>query len=185
MSIPFSYTEVSKTTPVVSLSQAKKWMKVDDDITEDDDLIAELIKAASREIENNGSRLVLGVTSYELYMDSFPSVINIDKHPLITLGFVQYIAPGDLTYTTLAATKYTFDASGGRIEMLEIPSIEPQINAVKVTFSAGYTDKTCPEDLMVALRLKMTKMYQNREDRAERYMNVSDQLTYSNGRFKI
>ncbi|WP_417208271.1 head-tail connector protein [Acidaminococcus fermentans] len=47
----------------VTLSQAKNWLKIDSDITEDDELITELISAANEYIEgrtgkrNNGSAL--------------------------------------------------------------------------------------------------------------------------------
>lgn len=185
MASPYcTYNQLVKTGQVVSLESVKTWLKMDG-ITEDDMLINDLIKACSLELENNGSRLVLGSTTFEMYMDYFPEIIVIDRFPVTALTTVEYIAAGGSSYSTLASTEYNVDLTGGRIEIITAPGIEEQVNAVKVTFTAGYTEDTCPADVILALRLRLAGRYGNREDYCQKFTMAAEFITAGAGKWRL
>lgn len=135
-----------------------------------DTLITELIKAARRAAEARTNRAFITQT-WELYLDDFPcsDEIEIPLPPLQEVSSVQYIAPGGSSYSTLATTEYEVDtkAQPGRIRLADgkaWPSTKEALNAVKITFIAGYGDagSNVPSELMIGMKLLVAHYYDNR-----------------------
>lgn len=172
---------VEPTVEPVSLSEAKLHLRVDDDITADDSLISALITAARQKIEIETRRALVTQTQV-LRLDGFPkascggTAIIVPNPPLQSVSSIVYVDQnGDST--TLSASEYLVDSSDepGRITPAyngSWPIAREQINAVTVTYVAGYavgsgspTDYAAnvPQALKAAIKLLVGHWYENRE----------------------
>lgn len=163
----------------VSLAEAKLHLRVDDDITSDDTLISALISAARQKVEIETRRALVTQTQV-LKMDRFPSgesaVIELPNPPLQSVSAVQYVDQNGDTQT-LAAADYIVDTASEPARITPAyntfwPLTRAQINAVTVTFVAGYapgsgspTDYAAnvPQALKAAIKLLVGHWYENRE----------------------
>jgi len=96
------------------------------------------------------------------------NVIRLPKSPLRSVVSVQYVDTGG-NPQTLDPSRYLTDLVGqpGRIAPAYgtfWPITRRQINAVTVTFTAGYADagKDCPDDVKLAVKQIVALKYQNR-----------------------
>ena len=105
--MPLIQTSLPSVEPV-SLSDAKSFLRVDSDLTDDDTLIALLISAARRYAESYCGRSFIS-QGWRLVLDSFPGpslmgvpygntfsipahAIQIERSPLISVDSVTYVA---------------------------------------------------------------------------------------------
>lgn len=108
-------------------------------------------------------------------IDAFPTgVIEIPRPPLVSVDSVEYI-DGDGNTQTVDSSDYYVDTDSepGRIEPVNSwPSADDRLNAVIITFSAGYGDtknddeldnSNVPEDIKIALRMYIKYLYDNRD----------------------
>lgn len=161
-----------KTPPTVepiTLADAKLHLKVEEDVTEDDTLIASQIKAARIAAENFTMRQFITAT-YELFLDKFPTVINVPRPPLQSVTSIKYIDT-DGAEQTLNASVYTVDtvSMAGRIVLAfeqSWPQTRAQIQAVTVEYKAGYGDAPADvlDDIIAGMKLHLGHLYENRED---------------------
>jgi uncharacterized phiE125 gp8 family phage protein len=148
----------------VTLAEAKKWLKVD--VSDDDDLISELITAARQAIEEEIGRQLITAT-WRLSPDGlYAGPIYLPRPPLQSVTSVQYYdAQG--TLQTLATGDYQVNKDGllGRLT----PAVDAfwpcfQLNrsgAVQVTYVAGYggTGVSVPGPIKTAIKLRVQVMY--------------------------
>lgn len=157
----------------------KLHLRVDDDITAEDTLIAVLTKAAREKIEIETRRALVTQTQV-LRLDQFPlgsdEAIVVPNAPLQSVTSVQYVDEYGQTQT-LDAAAYTADiySEPGRIQPAygyDWPLARIQPNAVTVTFVAGYAPGTgsptdyaenVPQGLKQAIKLLVGHWYENRE----------------------
>lgn len=158
------------TTLPITLTDAKLFLKIDTDTTEDA-LVTALIYAA-QEIVENYCRLRLFTTVEELYLDQFPFEyqIQLSKWPISAVSYVQYIDPYGVTQT-LSASDYIVDtvSKPGRVCLNYArwwPVSRWIDNAVWVRYSVGFgaTAATIPYALKQAMLLIIGHLYQNRSD---------------------
>lgn len=153
----------------MSLADAKKHLRIDDDITDDDPYVERLINAAWQFIERR-SGIVLLDTQFALYLDTWPdsALIYLKKKPVTEISKVEYYATDTATdYTELASTKYQTDVitEPARVYIEDSPSLGDKLNAVKVTFKAGYASAaTIPENIIKAMEILMGHLYENRQE---------------------
>lgn len=180
---------LSPPSQLITLSRMKAYLKVDG--TDDDDLINDLISAATVAAGDFMHRTIL-TTTYELVMDGFninetdaldrlgpgvhtaskhhilgrPDVIELPMLPIISVTSVQTTDINNVE-TTFSSANYTLDPDGGRI-YLDIGATWPtnlrSYNAVKVTYVAGYgsTDASVPQPIIEAVKTWVGKMYEVR-----------------------
>lgn len=127
------------TAEPVSLVQAKAFLRVDS--TDDDVLIAELIRGARAYIEHMTGRQFV-VCTYKLHLDAFPSRIVLPRPPVVSVSSITYVDTGGTTQT-LAAANYTLKPYSEPAEVIEAygkswPSTQDVENAVTVTYVAGH-----------------------------------------------
>jgi len=155
------------TTEPVSLIEAKAHLRVTD--SNSDTLISSLIKTARQHCENFTGRALASQT-FELIMDSFPSVIELPMPPVTSLIAtdcgIKY-KDSDGVETTLASTEYIFYDSEPAVIVNAYgkswPTFIPYpIGAVKVRYVAGYTTNI-PEPIKQAIMLLVGHLYENRE----------------------
>ena len=137
------YLKTAPVTEPVTTAEAKLHLRVD--ITDDDTLIANLVAAARRWIEDvTGIRMVTQTWNY--YLDEFPddsSEIKLPIGPVASLTSIKYTDTAD-TVTTWAATNYRSDLVSlpARI-VLRYAAYWPtadlkEANGIDIEFVCGY-----------------------------------------------
>lgn len=132
-------------------------------------LLVPLISVAREYAEARTWRQLISAT-YELYLDAFPesSVIELPKPPAISVDSITYTDTNE-TEQTLSADDYEVDTASepARIKIKSTwPLTYARMNAVKITFKAGYpgTDAsdTIPEKIRQAMLLLVKHWFDNR-----------------------
>jgi uncharacterized phiE125 gp8 family phage protein len=183
--MPLVQTAVPGLEPITT-AEAKNYLRLDADLTQDDTLIAVLISAARAYAESYCNRSLVQ-QGWQLLLDSFPSpqafgvpwgqpwsipanAIQLERGPVITLDSIKYRDMGG-TLQTMASSLYTLDASSPMPRVTPVfgavwPVSLPQIGAVQVNYTAGYgvaaTD--VPAGIRQWLLLRVSTLYRNREE---------------------
>ena len=146
---------------VVSVADAKHHLRVTH--TDDDTYIQSLILAATHHCEEFQRRKYLEQTVVEKF-DSFPAIIRPRYSPLVSVTSIQYVDTAGSTQT-LDVAEYDVDTTEepGRVKPAYTkswPSIRDVINAVTLTYLAGYgTADQVREEFKQAILLMVGDMY--------------------------
>lgn len=172
---------VEPTVEPVSLAEMKLHLRVDDDITGDDAMISALITAARQKVEIETRRALVTQTQI-MRLDGFPRSDCPDLAIVLPNPPVQSVT--SITYVDTAGDTQTLDSADYLVDTTTTPArITPvyngswplaraQMNAVAVTFIAGYapgsgspTDYAAnvPQALKAAIKLLVGHWYENRE----------------------
>jgi uncharacterized phiE125 gp8 family phage protein len=177
----------------VSLDDAKGWLRVELDFTDDDDLITALIPAARGIVEAKlkqslvnrvylwvldyfPNRLVLTPTSVvwdswlnsRLYPYTQAQVLTVPKPPLVSVGSIAYYDTSAVL-TTLSSGAYTVATGNpGRISPTPgttWPATQDRIGSVRITFTAGVGTLATdvPPQAILAIKMLVSHWYRNRE----------------------
>lgn len=187
----------------VSLVDAKNHLRVDTDLTQDDVLINLLIGAARRYAEMYCNRSFI-TQQWRLVLDSFPgnamygvpfgitfslpgNAILIERGPVQSLDSIIYTAMDGAEVTMPAADRIA-ELSGGLARVTPRfgkiwPIPLPQIGAVKVNFTAGYgaMASDVPEGIRQWILLRVSSLYENREEVAVMQRGNVSPLPYVDG----
>jgi uncharacterized phiE125 gp8 family phage protein len=162
----------SNATPVVTTADMKAYLKVD--TSADDTLIAAMVSAGTRYLENYLGRALLNKTVTETH-DRFPvgtAPIELRVSPATAITSVTYLDTDGTTTTTWSTDNYALDntSSLGRARLILkqsafYPSVSDRLSAVTITYTAGYgaTAASVPEDIVNALKILVAGLYQTRE----------------------
>lgn len=156
---------VEPATEPVSTAEAKAHMRVVH--SSDDTLIAALIVAARKQAENILGRSLLPQT-WQKTFDEFPDSIELPYPPIQSVTTVDYVEP-DGSPVTLTAASYAVDIASepGWIVPAygyDWPDTREQINAVTVTYVAGYANVgAVPQAIKQWILLMVGHYYENRE----------------------
>jgi uncharacterized phiE125 gp8 family phage protein len=152
----------------ITLAQAKQHCRVDH--SDDDAIIQLYMEAAVDHIEGNRGVLGYGLVNqaWELTYDAFPSDdLELPLGPVPSVTKVEYADLDTGVMIEWPSTNYQVDASReGWISPINgWPDTSDVINAVKVTFVAGYgpTAADVPADIKMALLHLVSHWYENRE----------------------
>lgn len=161
------------TTTPVSLAEAKIHLRVEASETAEDELISQLIAAATANLE--GREGVLGralmVQSWEWRIHRFPpagSPILVPFPPLASVIKIGYLDP-DGVEQTVATSVYVVEAESfqGQVRLAygeSWPSIRNEPYAVRIEFTTGYSDAgQVPDPIKAAIKLMVGDAYRNRE----------------------
>ena len=175
----------------MSLNEAKAFLKLGDDDTDDDALIMAMLRAAVRHVETFTGRALITQT-WRLTLDRWPSrsrlddqlwegvreaadiveatnFIEIPKPPLRSVGSFQVFDSSDAA-STVATTVYFVDGESqpGRVGLRHgqtwpSTTLRPH-NGIQITFVAGYADDAngVPDDILAGLRLLLAHFHANR-----------------------
>lgn len=164
----------------ITRGEAKLHLRVESDITADDDLIDALIAAAREACEEATNRCLVW-SNWELELDEFPTTgeqeIVVPRPPLRQVLAVRYV-DRDGVSQLLGSDNYLVDdrAEPARIRPAygkNWPETRGQMRAAKVEYVAGYApnDAGSPTDwsanvpagIVAALKLLLGHFYRNRE----------------------
>lgn len=157
-------------TEPVTLAEAKLHCRIDSDITDDDDLIEDvLIPAARAQCEHLLNRALITQT-WERVIDAFPEVeIELGMPPVASITSVTYIDSTG-TPTVLDSAAYTLDDDnlpGWCLPAYSYtwPTTYETANAVRVRFVAGYGGAAqVPQAIRSWLLLRVATLYKFREE---------------------
>ncbi len=154
-------------TEPVTLDELRLWLKIDDGVTTDNDLLESLIKTARKKAEDYCNRAFINQT-WTLSLNASPEIINIPKGYLDSITSINIVS--DLGVSTLQdSTMYQVETGESGIVFLETgntwtTSTRP-VGEMIVVFKAGYgalvTD--VPEGLKTGIKQIASYLYENRE----------------------
>jgi len=124
----------------ITRAQAKTWCRIDADITDEDDLIDDLITRARRYIEGKTSRALAPQTLRAVF-DGFPSdrVLTLPRFPLISVDSVTYddASGNEQTFSSSSYRAVTHSAPGAIYAPGGWPATQPGPGTVRVQYDAG------------------------------------------------
>jgi uncharacterized phiE125 gp8 family phage protein len=157
-------------SPVVTLGEAKKQLRVVDGFTDDDDYIEGLVSAATNYLDGREGilgRAVVTQTWTGTIDWRFPDQIEVPLPPLQSVSSVKYIdTAGD--QQTLASTEYQVISNKEPGLIVPAfgkcwPSVRNQRQAVEVVFVAGYgAPEAVPERIKQAVLFLVSHWYISR-----------------------
>ena len=157
----------------ITLSDAKGWLKIHEDVSDDDELIRGLIATARVWAERGTGRALLTQTIQEVWDDVTQRVFYLSIGPLVSVSSFEYRNSAG-TYVTWASTNYTVDdvTEPGRLVInsatnlpysTTLNTIYP--NMIRITYVAGKsTAAEVDANIITAMKLQIRLMYDNRED---------------------
>lgn len=141
--------------------------------TNDDTYIGSLIVAA-RSMAESVTRRALMSQQWSIVGEQFPAwTIEIPKPPMVSLDSISYVDANGDTQTLTVNTNYLVSTpSGPKAGMARVtpaygvvwPSARCQVNAVTVTFTAGYPEDQIPGDILQGMLLVIGEMYTRRAE---------------------
>lgn len=147
---------------IFSVANAKSFMRIIGD--EDNDTISSMIMSAFTEANDRTNRNLVTAT-FELYLASFRNEISLPKNPLQEIVSVEYMDM-DNNYEVLESENYYVYEKHG-VDTLVFTSYQAVPNhkkAVRITFKSGYKSTEFPEDLKSWIRVKVSTLYEYREE---------------------
>lgn len=145
----------------VTLTQAKAQLRVDH--SDDDTLIASLIKAARAHIEAACAVRFSARTGVSFKCDGFSDLARLPEAPVSSIASITYIDAAGAS-ETLPTTVYEVRADGLDVGIvLKTDQTWPTIQSgsrVTVTAAIGYA--TAPDDICHALLMLIAHWYENR-----------------------
>ena len=155
-------------TEPVTLAEAKLHLRVD--TSDDDALITRLISAAREQCEQELDRAVAPQT-LQLLLDAFPDgALVLPRGPVTGVTSVQYVDTAGVLQT-IAPSNYALDEAQIDVWLLpaygfDWPATRDEANAVRVTYTAGWT--TAPASVRQWILLALGTLYASREADSDR-----------------
>ena len=157
------------TVEPVTLTEAKLHQRVD--LSADDDLVTMWISAIREHAEHLTER-ALAPATFCLYLDAFPcDGIEIPRPPLTAISSIQYYDTTGTLVSLDGADYYVDDAQEPAWVLPAYGTTWPGTydiaNAVRVTFTAGYSAALIPTPIKAYILAALGTCYANRESTAQ------------------
>ena len=158
------------TTEPVTLAQARRHLRIDDDYTAEDADISDMIVAARKQAEHECGR-ALTTQTWERVLDAFPAAeIELGKPSVIAITSIKYIDPVSVEQT-LSGAQYVLDRDTDPGYVLPAAGTSwpatyaDTTNAVRVRFTAGYLADEDKERAMLRrwMLLQIGVMWEHRK----------------------
>jgi uncharacterized phiE125 gp8 family phage protein len=158
----------------VTLAEAKLWLRLDDDDTEEDAMVLLLIKAMREYAEHLTGRALVSQT-LELRLDSFPSgggVIELPRPPLRSVSSISYVDSSSALQsleTSPQGWQEDLASEPGRVAPLTPstgwPDTESEtLGAVRIRYVAGYANPNAvPRSVRLWMQTRLATFNENRE----------------------
>ncbi len=140
----------TKTTYPVSLDEAKKHLRLDDDFTDDDSEITSLIETATRIAEDYIGKDIAETTNELKLFDFLSDFLEVNESNLIELTSVKDKAGASYTWKRI----YKYD-NHFEVDLTDTINTDE----LTVTFKTGYASGTCPAPIKQAIKMKIWDLY--------------------------
>lgn len=166
--MPFTLEQTTApATEPITTAEAKSHLRVD--ISDDDTLIDNLVTAARLHVERITNRSLITQT-WKYYLDGvFPNLIRLPRGPIQSVTNIKYLDI-DGAEQTVSTDVYRVDTVSEPARVVEEededwPDTENTINAIYITYDAGYGDNASdvPQPLRQAILLLVGNWYRERE----------------------
>lgn len=180
-------TEVLEANEPISLSQAKLWLKIEDDVTEDDELIKALIASSRLECEQQTGLCIARRTIVDR-MTNWPEYDSqknpnasfyLLRYPVDSINSITYRKSNEEDDTTIEATEYNLHAGKLLAKVSTLPGktwpeVDGREGGISISYSAGWSSVSeMPQDLVTAMKLMLTAHYQKRSDSVSRFRSAA------------
>lgn len=169
----------------VTLEEVKRALDMEGECDADlDRQLADYIKDAVESVENDSQRALLSGT-WKLHLDEFPVFIELRRPPVSAVSSIQYIDTDGNTQT-LSSALYQTDLVSEPARIWPAysqvwPEARCDVNAVTVTFTAGYSSKiTVPRHARTAVLVAVKQMYYGC-DLGDAYWSAIQRLDWRGG----
>ena len=172
---------IPPTVEPVSLAEAKKHLRVD--LTDDDELIADLISVAREHVEDVTRRAILTQT-WDICLQAWPygSFVVIPYGCLQSVDSIKWRDFDGIEHTLIEGDDYLVERNGeklGRVVMLPswpVGGLYPS-NPITIRFTCGWTSPSLvPSRIKSAIKLLCADLYERRGD-AVIGQSVTENLT--------
>lgn len=146
-------------------------------VTGKDETIDLFLKAAILDAEHE-SGLSLYNATWEMQIEDFEDIIEIQKAPVTGIDSVSYFDSSNTEITMTLNTDYTVDADSvpTRVYFINKPSVYPyRLDAVKIRFKTGWADGL-PEDIIAAIYMAAGDYLINPHDAVRQFPTISKNL---------
>ena len=159
--------KTAPTSTVISLSEAKAFLRIDSDYDDDNTYITSLINVATSVVEEFTRRRLVTQT-FNIFYDEFPSFIDLQIGDVASVTHIKYYDT-DNSLQTLHPSNYDVDTKirPGRIyqsETGDFPNTYERPNAVEVEFVVGSAASDVPAPIVQAVYIIVGRYYENRQD---------------------
>lgn len=161
-------------TELISLEEARAWLRMDIPDFEDDDQTIEALLNAGIDYVETQCNFQLGVSDYEWYTSCLPCEIP-DTFYIRSITSIESKAGG--VSTLIDASNYEFiKASKRRSCIMWNEDYTNDSTGYIVKFKAGFEEGKVPESLLLAIRAFIGDGYLNREDPIKEKRTLVDKL---------
>lgn len=150
---------IDATSEPVTLDEAKKQLRVEDHYENEE--IEALITVARQQLEKY-AEISIKEQTWVGKFNKFPQTILLPFGPVIQVSSVVYEKDGEQTLTP-DSYQVDKDSKVGRVVAdSSFPSTDDVLNAVTVTYTAGFSE--VPDQIKHAVKAQVAFLYENRGD---------------------
>lgn len=164
----------SSTLPL-NVTEMKEHLRIET-YSDHDNMVQSYIEAAAQSFENK-SNVCLTSQTWKAFLskDEVVEYIYLEKYPITSITSIQYYDSDD-SQQTMAVSNYTASLNTRPVEIYfdTVPTVYDRIDAMEITFVAGYS--TVPKDIILALKQKVYKVYNDPNDFVENKMTYFDKV---------
>ena len=161
----------------ITLAEARLHLRLDtfgSPPSHPDDSLVEVIISAARGMAENYLNHSIANREVVLQLDDFGTdgYISLQDWPVVGIASVEYLDSTGAAQTW-ASNQYILDGASQPARLYPVtdfPEVQDRVNAVTVTFDAGYTDGESPNTypmpkaIKQAILLMIGHLYENRQD---------------------
>lgn len=183
----------SSTEDPLSRTEAKLWLRIEEEEIIEDPLVDSLIQMARERYEAYTGRALLQQT-YDYYLPEFPDgPVELPRWPLVSIGSIKGFTDTDATDTggtSMSTSEYYVDTARepGRVVPFgsySYPTATRVVNGAIVRFTAGHSTNTTgvPNYAKTTLKNMIASAYEYRGDESARELQqrmddvLHDELT--------
>lgn len=169
----------------VSLDLVKKQLRIENDFTEDDELLQTYMDSAINQVENFIERpITKQVTIYT--QAAFKEFIFERKADNDKIEKVEYWSDDDGDAVRLPTTSFSLSNYGPELRRVTFKNL-PDVDVVKVSvhITQGYTDSDLPSAIKQAMLLIITESYEKRENRSAVNFTTAEKLLMPYRKWKV
>ena len=157
----FSKIEQYTGTEVISLADAKQYLRVD--YTTDDTYITELIKIARVQVLKDTNQVVVSQTITE-YFSKFKNVLELKYPGVLTNYSLTYFDSSNVSTALTEGVDYRIIEFGGlvKLEMINTPNTFSRLDAVTFSYIVSPTNDDAIAPLKIAMYMLIQHYYDNR-----------------------